>query len=200
MATIIDDGSTWVDNEVYKIDATDPVEGASELASFGGLGVDNKPHQQLANRTSYLKTAIENLKQTFEIVYQTSNLLGGGLPNMVNGCFVIPFVDQTGTRIRLGVQWLVKTFTGVTHSGSAYIIEVSVGTYAYQLYNGFQRAAFAFAYPVSRLNDPGNKMSQIAWLPNQSTHSVNKFSFIPQSVDFSNMAIGIVSGGVVGFT
>ena len=54
MALLIDSPS-FTANEVYEIQATDAVEGAATGASFGGLGLSNQPHQQLANRTAFLK-------------------------------------------------------------------------------------------------------------------------------------------------
>ena len=56
MALLIDSPS-FTANEVYEIQATDPVEGAASGASFGGLGLSNQPHQQLANRTRLSETA-----------------------------------------------------------------------------------------------------------------------------------------------
>ena len=53
MATLID-GPEYTANEIYEIQQTDPVEGAGAGASFGGIGVSNEPHQQLANRTAFL--------------------------------------------------------------------------------------------------------------------------------------------------
>lgn len=55
MANLIDNpAGEWIANEVYELQATDPVQGAGIGASFGGLGFDNQPHQQLANRTAFL--------------------------------------------------------------------------------------------------------------------------------------------------
>src|SRR6202040_1630686 len=54
MVLLIDTPS-FTANEVYEIQATDAVEGAASGASFGGLGLSNQPHQQLANRTALLK-------------------------------------------------------------------------------------------------------------------------------------------------
>src|SRR5689334_4180034 len=53
MATLID-SPEYTANEIYEIQQTDAVEGAGVGASFGGIGVSNEPHQQLANRTSFL--------------------------------------------------------------------------------------------------------------------------------------------------
>jgi len=55
MGTLTDDLSyVWSPNDVYEIAATDAVEGAGIGASFGGIGIDNEPHQILANRAAFL--------------------------------------------------------------------------------------------------------------------------------------------------
>lgn len=53
MATLID-SPEFAANEIYEIQQTDAGEGAGAGASFGGIGVSNEPHQQLANRTAFL--------------------------------------------------------------------------------------------------------------------------------------------------
>ena len=60
MATLIDNPS-FTANEVYELQQTDAVEGAGSGASFGGLGNDNQPHQQLANRTAWAMLLIAQL-------------------------------------------------------------------------------------------------------------------------------------------
>ena len=54
MATLID-APEFTLNEIYAMQQTDPVEGAAAGASFAGIGISNQPHQQLANRTAFLK-------------------------------------------------------------------------------------------------------------------------------------------------
>jgi hypothetical protein len=54
MSTLTDNPE-FTANEIYEINATDAVEGAATGASFSGIGVSNQPHQQLANRTAFLK-------------------------------------------------------------------------------------------------------------------------------------------------
>lgn len=56
----------WVQNEIYKMDGADQVEGAAVGAAFGGLGVDNEPHQQLANRTALLCNLIQSIGLGFQ--------------------------------------------------------------------------------------------------------------------------------------
>jgi len=57
MTTLID-SPEFSANEIYQIQQTDAVEGAATGASFGGIGVSNQPHQQLANRTALLKQRV----------------------------------------------------------------------------------------------------------------------------------------------
>ncbi|GLT20536.1 hypothetical protein GCM10007938_43210 [Vibrio zhanjiangensis] len=47
----VNDEAVW-EEEVYQLEETDPVQGGKE-------GIDNKPHAQLARRTSFLKRKLE---------------------------------------------------------------------------------------------------------------------------------------------
>ncbi len=102
MVLLIDTPS-FTANEVYEIQATDPVEGAATGASFGGLGRSNQPHQQLANRTAFLKqrqdTNIGNIAalQAFTALFK--GLMSG------NGYLQVPFVDVNRGLITATVQW-----------------------------------------------------------------------------------------------
>ena len=90
MATLID-AAEFTSNEVYQIQATDPVEGAASGASFSGTGVSNQPHQQLANRTAFLKQRqdvnISNIGvlQAFQAIVHR--------PMAQNGYLKIPVAD-----------------------------------------------------------------------------------------------------------
>ena len=102
MVLLIDTPS-FTANEVYEIQATDAVEGAATGASFGGLGLSNQPHQQLANRTAFLKqrqdTNIGNIAalQAFTALFK--GLMAG------NGYVQVPFVDVNRGLITATVQW-----------------------------------------------------------------------------------------------
>lgn len=102
MANLID-AAEYTANEVYEIAQTDPVEGAAAGASFGGLGIANEPHQQLANRTAFLKqrqdTDIANIGalQAFQALFK--GLMGG------NGYAAIPFLDSSRGLITAYLQW-----------------------------------------------------------------------------------------------
>lgn len=113
MASLIDNpGAEWNDNEVYEIASTDPVEGAATGASFGGVGISNQPHQQLANRTAYLKgrqdTNITNIGvlQAFQTAFKS--LLGP------NGYVKIPFADVNLGAVVAIVQWGFVSWLGLT--------------------------------------------------------------------------------------
>ncbi len=114
MSTLFDDPS-FTANEVYEIQATDPVEGAAAGASFGGLGLSNQPHQQLANRTALLKqrqdTNVANISalQAFQALFR--GLMGQ------NGYANIPFVDQNRGLIALVVQWGYRANTATPGGG-----------------------------------------------------------------------------------
>jgi hypothetical protein len=102
MANLID-APGFSANEVYEIQATDPVEGSAIGASFGGLGLSNQPHQQLANRTSYLKqrqdTNIGNIVALQAFTGFFKGLMGA------NGYLEIPFLDVDRGLITAIVQW-----------------------------------------------------------------------------------------------
>lgn len=68
------ENSQWED-EVYQIETTDPVVGgAPDLAQ--GQGITNAPHQQLANRTGFLKAKVETLEG--RKITAGTGLSGGG--------------------------------------------------------------------------------------------------------------------------
>ena len=102
MALLIDTPG-FTANEVYEIQATDPVEGAASGASFGGLGISNQPHQQLANRTAFLKgrqdTNIGNIGALQSFTSLFKGLMSG------NGYLQVPFVDVNRGSIVATLQW-----------------------------------------------------------------------------------------------
>ena len=102
MAILID-APSFTANEVYAIQATDRVEGSAAGASFGGLGLSNQPHQQLANRTSFLKqrqdTNIGNIAALQAFVSMFTGLMGP------NGYLQVPFMDVNRGLMTATVQW-----------------------------------------------------------------------------------------------
>ena len=102
MPTLIDNPS-FAANEIYQIQATDSVEGAAIGASFGGLGLSNQPHQQLANRTALLKqrqdTNIAKIAAIQAFVAGFTGSLGQ------SGYLKIPLVDLSRGSISAVVQW-----------------------------------------------------------------------------------------------
>ena len=102
MATLID-AAEFTSNEVYQIQATDPVEGAASGASFSGTGVSNQPHQQLANRTAFLKQRqdvnISNIGVLQAFMANFAGAMGA------NGYLAIPLADVNRGSIVAIVQW-----------------------------------------------------------------------------------------------
>jgi hypothetical protein len=110
------DSPSFTANEVYEIQATDPVEGAAIGASFSGLGLSNQPHQQLANRTAFLKqrqdTNIGNIN-----ALQSFTALFKGLM-AANGYMQVPFTDVNRGPITATIQWGSMFPSGGLSAGS----------------------------------------------------------------------------------
>jgi|SRR5579884_495386 hypothetical protein len=102
MATLIDVPAFTAD-EIYAIQATDPVEGIAAGASFGGIGISNQPHQQLANRTAFLKqrqdTNIINIGALQAFVAKFTGSL------QANGYLRVPLLDVGRGAIVAIIQW-----------------------------------------------------------------------------------------------
>jgi hypothetical protein len=97
MATLID-VPEFTFNEINVIEQTDPLEGAAGGASFAGLGIDNWPHQQLANRTAYLfNNQVQNIQKIAALLNLVARLTGQMGPT--GSWIAIPFTD-----INLGAQ------------------------------------------------------------------------------------------------
>ncbi len=111
MANLIDSPSYTV-NGVYQIAQTDKVEGAATGASFGGIGVSNEPHQNLANRTAFLygrqNTNIGNITT---LQGQVSALLG------LVGLHGFQAITSVGTQ-----YWTAPTYTDVATYLALFII------------------------------------------------------------------------------
>jgi hypothetical protein len=106
--TLIDDAG-FTANEVYEIQATDKSEGAGAGSSFGGIGLSNQPHQQLANRTAFLKGRqdinIANIATLFAFIAKFKSALGQ------SGYLEIPVNDvNLGEELAL-IQWGSQTFS-----------------------------------------------------------------------------------------
>lgn len=102
MATLIDTAA-FTANEIYKLLQTDPVEGAADGASFSGLGTANQPHQQLANRSAFLKqrqdTNIGNITALQSFVAKFAGSL------QTNGYLKIPIADVGRGAVVAIIQW-----------------------------------------------------------------------------------------------
>ncbi len=107
MATLID-AAEFTSNEVYQIQATDPVEGAASGASFSGTGISNQPHQQLANRTAFLKQR-QDVNISNIGVLQAFQALFTGLMGQ-NGYLKIPVNDINRGLVQYVIQWGLMNF------------------------------------------------------------------------------------------
>src|SRR5579863_1463282 len=102
MTTLID-SAEFSANEIYEIQQADAVEGAAVGASFGGIGVSNQPHQQLANRTAFLK-------QRQDVNISSIGVLQAFMANFAgamgaNGYLSIPLADVNRGSIVAILQW-----------------------------------------------------------------------------------------------
>lgn len=102
MATLID-AAGFTSNEVYQIQATDPVEGAASGASFSGTGISNQPHQQLANRTSFLKQRQDVNIGNIGVLQAFMGAFAGSIAG--NGYLTIPVADVNRGSIVAMVEW-----------------------------------------------------------------------------------------------
>src|SRR5208282_6646007 len=116
MATLID-AAEFTSNEVYQIQATDPVEGAASGASFSGTGISNQPHQQLANRTAFLKQR-QDVNISNIGVLQAFQALFTGLMGQ-NGYLKIPVNDINRGLVQYVIQWGLENF-GTNQSQGLY--------------------------------------------------------------------------------
>jgi hypothetical protein len=109
MALLID-SPNFTANEVYEIQATDAVEGAATGASFGGLGLSNQPHQQLANRTAFLKERQDTNIGNISALQSFTALFKGQMA--ANGYAQVPFLDVNRGLITATIQWGASFPTG----------------------------------------------------------------------------------------
>jgi hypothetical protein len=102
MPTLIDNPE-FSANEIYELQQTDAVEGAASGASFGGLGVSNQPHQQLANRTALLKQRQDVNIGNIGVLQVFMAGFTGSL--QANGYIKIPVADISRGSITVIIQW-----------------------------------------------------------------------------------------------
>lgn len=102
MATLID-SAEFTANEIYQIQQSDPVEGAAVGASFSGAGVSNQPHQQLANRTAFLKRRQDTNIGNISVLQAFVAGFAGSL--RTNGYVKIPLVDAQRGLVAAILQW-----------------------------------------------------------------------------------------------
>jgi len=102
MPTLLDTPE-FTANEIYSIQQADPVEGAAALASFSGLGVSNQPHQQLANRTAFLKQRQDTNINSISVLQAFVAGFTGSL--QTNGYLEIPLNDVQRGQASVLIQW-----------------------------------------------------------------------------------------------
>jgi Putative tail fiber protein gp53-like, C-terminal len=102
MANLIDNAE-FTANEVYEIQATDTVEGAAAGASFNGIGLSNQPHQQLANRTAFLKQRQDSNIANIATLQAFIAGFTGSLQQ--SGYIQIPIADINRGSVIAIVQW-----------------------------------------------------------------------------------------------
>lgn len=102
MTTLID-SPEFSANEIYEIQQTDAVEGAALGASFGGIGISNQPHQQLANRTALLKQRQDINTTSIGVLQAFMAEFVGSL--QANGYIQIPIADVSRGQITAVIQW-----------------------------------------------------------------------------------------------
>lgn len=102
MTTLID-SPEFSANEIYQIQQTDAVEGAAAGATFGGIGVSNQPHQQLANRTALLKQRQDvNIASIGVLQAFVAGFIGS---LQANGYITIPINDVSRGPLAAIIQW-----------------------------------------------------------------------------------------------
>lgn len=96
-------GYVWTDGDVYEIVQTDQQEGAALGASFGGLGVDNQPHQILLNKVKLVhgKQLTDEANIGELLAFQASFLGSMGS----NGYLKLPILDASRGAIFYIIQW-----------------------------------------------------------------------------------------------
>jgi hypothetical protein len=102
-AATLTDTPEFTANEIYEIQATDPVEGAAIGASFGGIGISNEQAQQLADRTSLLNTHRVTDEGNIAVLQAfVAQFVGTMGPN---GYIEIPVADTGKGQIQYVVEW-----------------------------------------------------------------------------------------------
>jgi hypothetical protein len=195
------DAAVWSDNEVYLIDEKDLVEGAKTGARFNDLGVANRPHQQLANRTAYLKDLVNTFSERFSLEQGFIDLDAPELSSQ--GYLHLPFKNSnTEDHLVFALQWWIKPVVGVAvQTGDYFTMAIPVSR-PYVPYRSVTRAAFAFCYPVYSVEESNTFIAQMNWLPNISTADVVSLSFYAVSttgpIDLSIIRAAVFHGGVIG--
>jgi hypothetical protein len=203
MATLIDTPE-YTPDEIYEIQGTDPVQGAASGAQFGGLGIDNQPHQQLANRTAFLFAQVRTVPWSstlwidtgatnaiaitlspaptslaaltgVPLKIQIANTTTGAFTVNPNGLGAVPVIDQSGA-----------AFTSVTGAGAA--LAGDVDTF---IYNG---TAFVYHPTLGRLLNVQIFMSSSTYTP---TPGMRRVIFKVQGAGAAGSGVSQTEAGAV---
>jgi hypothetical protein len=93
----------FVDGDVYQIPQTYTAEGAAVGASFGGLGVDNQPHQVLLNKINYLHAQQTDNESAITSLQALTGLVTSFVGT--NGWLSLGTVDESLGHIDVLIQW-----------------------------------------------------------------------------------------------
>jgi hypothetical protein len=96
-------GYVWQDGDVYQIAQADTAEGAATGASFGGLGVDNQPHQTLLNKVKFVKGRQDNNIASIAALQNFAAAFVSSLKT--NGYLKIPLTDVSRGPVIAVIQW-----------------------------------------------------------------------------------------------
>jgi hypothetical protein len=140
-------GYVWTDGDVYEILQGDQQEGAGTGASFGGIGVDNQPHQILLNKiqlTHVNQLAAEaNITSLLAFMAKFVGSITGA-----NGYLEIPFSDIIRGASNLIAQWVTYSIDG-------------------QNWRNLNNSAFTVSWPIAFPN--ACKWATTWWVTNDTT-------------------------------
>jgi hypothetical protein len=178
MANLVDNPS-YTPNEVLTLDATTPVEGAHDGAAYGGIGPDNQPHQQLANRTAHLKQQIQELRAEFwgYLWPALTGVIGGLSALPADGFLHIPVVNlATPGSQNLFVQW--GMFEATLGAGAHTLLSIPLDQDA-QHHRAFSTFApglmWATVSPLLPDGPPALQPLSCSWSPSLSSRDMLRF-------------------------
>lgn len=91
------DNAEYTPNEIYSIAQSDLLSGAGVGAPFNGIGVDNYPHQQLANRTAWLYGQVNILNSNVAQIKSVLQMVTPTTTQSTEGVLIGTFFDSIQT-------------------------------------------------------------------------------------------------------